>query len=145
MGSLYLNRLNPNEHKTLRVKLHSVQHGKCFICQKAMDLTLHADMLDIDHIEPLNGGGKDEEANFALTHSGCNRSKQASDLRVARVLSRFDAICEQASPDGSSANLGHVLSSYGGSKFDLPVSQSNGEMMPSRTWLEFGVVRSPAT
>lgn len=144
MGSLYLNRLDQGEMKNLRSKLHTMQHGKCFICQKTMDLVLHADSLDVDHIEPLNTGGKDDETNFALTHAGCNRSKQASDLRVARVLSRFDTICEQASPDGSSANLGHVLESYGGSKFDLPVSRSNGELQ--FTYTDIGrneVVRTP--
>jgi len=131
MSSLYIGRLNAAELKFLRNKLHGIQHGKCFICEKPMDLTLHADALDIDHIEPLVGGGKDDEQNFALTHSTCNRSKQASDLRVARVLSRFDEICDTASPDGQSANLGHVLKSYGGAKYNLPLNRVNGEISMS--------------
>ena len=131
MASLYLNRLDGTELKALRGELYSMQSGRCFICDRAMDLTLHADAMDIDHIEPTAGGGKDDKANFALTHSACNRSKQASNLRVARVLSRFDAICEESSPDGSSANLGHVLTSYGGAKFDLPLARMNGEISMS--------------
>ena len=128
MASFYISHLDQPQLKELRKKLHTMQQGKCFICQKLMDLTLHADSLDIDHIEPLSLGGKDDESNFAITHATCNRSKQASDLRVARVLSRFDDICEQASPDGSSANLGHVLGSYGGAKYDLPVKRVNGQL-----------------
>jgi HNH endonuclease len=124
MGSLYLNRLDAGAQKELRLKLHTMQHGKCFICQKPMDLTLHADSLDIDHIEPLTGGGKDDESNFALTHAACNRSKQASDLRVARVLSRFDAICTAAEPDD--ANLGDVLAHHHGSQHDVPIATQNG-------------------
>lgn len=131
MASLYLGRLDATGLKDLRAKLHSIQHGKCFICEKPIDLTLHADTLDVDHIEPVANGGKDDQSNFALTHSACNRSKQASDLRVARVLSRFDTICDEASPDGSSANFGHILSSYGGAKFDLPLSRVNGEISVS--------------
>jgi hypothetical protein len=128
MASLYLSRLDATSLKELRAKIHSIQHGKCFICEKPIDLTLHADTLDIDHIEPLANGGRDDQSNFALTHSTCNRSKQASDLRVARVLSRSDTICDEASPDGLSANLGHILSSYGGAKFDLPLSRVIGEI-----------------
>jgi hypothetical protein len=123
MGSLYLNRLDAGAQKELRLKLHTMQHGKCFICQKPMDLTLHADSLDIDHIEPLTGGGKDDESNFALTHAACNRSKQASDLRVARVLSRFDAICAAAEP--ADANLGDVLTHHQGSQHDVPIANQN--------------------
>ena len=131
MASLFLNRLEATELKSLRSRLHDIQHGNCFICEKPIDLGLHEGSLDIDHIEPTANGGKDDEGNFALTHATCNRSKQASDLRVARVLSRFDAICDKASPDGSSANLGDVLQSYGGAQYELPLSRKGNEISMS--------------
>src|SRR4051812_31285163 len=112
MASLYLHRLSAAEHQALRQRLHTVQQGRCFICEKPIDLVLHAGSMDIDHIEPTAHEGRDDETNFALTHSSCNRSKQASDLRVARVLYRFEGIAEAAATESDSsngANLGHVL------------------------------------
>jgi len=119
MASLFLSKLTPDERHALIQKLHGSQGGSCFICEEPIDLKLHADTLDIDHVEPLKVGGKDGEDNFALTHASCNRSKQASDLRVARVLARFERIRAECAKEDRGPNLADVLVTYGGAKHEL--------------------------
>ena len=119
MNSLYLNRLPPEARQSLIDRLYSMQSGNCFICERPIDLNLHANSVDIDHVEPLKLGGRDGEENFALTHSTCNRSKQATDLRVARVLARFEQIRERCSQDNRGPNLADILQVYGGAKYEL--------------------------
>ncbi len=120
MGSLYLNRLSNEERQLLVETLLNTQNGNCFICAKEIDLTVHADHIDIDHVEPTKIGGKDGPKNFAVTHSSCNRAKQASDLRVARILALFDGIRESISGENRSPNLDDILSRYGGARYALP-------------------------
>ena len=124
MGSLYLTALSADDRKTLIRKLLEAQKGKCFICEKKLDPDLHGSQIDIDHVEPLKVGGKDDPTNFAATHASCNRSKQASDLRVARVLARFAAIKDAVSEQGRGPNLGDVLERNGGAKYELALRRS---------------------
>lgn len=127
MASLYLAKLTPMERHELIERLYAGQGGKCFICEKPIDLKLHFDTMDIDHVEPLQVGGKDGPENFALTHSSCNRSKQASDLQVARVLAQFDDIRTTCAETGRTANLADVLGRYGGAKYELTFDASEPE------------------
>jgi len=125
MGSLYLSRLSPNDYEKLRSDLFSSQNGKCFICDDPIDLILHKESLDIDHIIPTKLNGPDNPTNFALTHLSCNRSKQASDLNVARILAAFDKAKSKVSDESRGINLEDVLRNYQGSKYEISFHRSD--------------------
>ena len=136
MSSLYLNRLTLEERKVLIEQLLAIQNGNCFICSKPIDKNLHGHAIDIDHIEPTKLGGKDGPDNFAATHESCNRSKQASDLRVARLLSAFDRIAEEIEVENRAPNLGDILTRHGGGKYHLPLSVKGDQL--KTTFTEMG-------
>jgi len=123
MGSLYLNKLTQQQREQLIAKLLEIQDSKCFICEGQIDLEIHKNDIDVDHVIPLKLGGKDDVSNFAVTHSSCNRSKQDADLRIARILAKFDNLTEMTiKTAGRSPNLSDVLNQYGGSKYKTPFS-----------------------
>lgn len=124
-----LSGLSADERKALERRLLERQSGRCFICDDQINLVLHAGQLDIDHIVPLAEHGPDDENNFALVHLSCNRSKGSSDLRVARRLAEFDKLQTAAEDRGErGANLGDVLSKYGGAKFPLRLDVQAGRV-----------------
>lgn len=119
MHSLYLSGLSSDQRKSLEQQLWNTQKGNCFICEQPVDMSLHANAIDVDHVQPIKTGGKDDPSNFALTHSSCNRSKQASDLRVARVLAKFGRIRDAAAQDNRGPNLSDIFIAYGGAEHNL--------------------------
>ncbi|RWO41345.1 MAG: HNH endonuclease [Mesorhizobium sp.] len=124
MGSLYLNGLEKESRDALEMQLWDQQSGTCFISGKRIDLSLHE--VDVDHIIPTRDNGKDDPTNFALTLSHYNRSKQAADLRVARVLARFEEIKATAVSDDRGANLNDVLMAYKGASSKLRLKIGGG-------------------
>ena len=92
--SLVLSKLTTQQRDELIQRLWECQKGKCYISGRDIDLVLHKNALDIDHIVPLANGGKDDESNMALTHSDANRSKQAADLNLARVNWVYKTLAE---------------------------------------------------
>jgi hypothetical protein len=128
MGSLYLSRLSYGDYEKLRSDLCNSQNAKCFICDEPVDLILHKDSLDIDHIIPTKLNGPDNPTNFALTHSSCNRSKQASDLNVARILAAFDKAKSKISDDSRGINLDDVLKNHQGSKYEISFNRMDNSI-----------------
>lgn len=142
MSSLYLTRLKLDDRQTLIARLHAVQHGHCFICEQAIDLVVHKNTLDVDHVVPLNDRGKDDPVNFALTHASCNRSKQASNLEVARVLHRFKLLKDHLAAENRSPNLGDLLKKAGGGNHMLSFKLSSDQMTYSLPAIDDNTLRS---
>jgi len=131
MASQFLSRLSSDNRQKLIQDLYSAQKCNCFICEKFIDLIAQKDNLDIDHVVPLKVGGKDDPANFALAHSSCNRSKQASNLQVARILSRFSQLKEKLAIENKFPNLGDLLAQAGGGNHTLGFNISEEKLICS--------------
>ena len=115
-NSKYLDSLSEEKYNALTKRLFDQQGGKCFICNKEIDLNLHT--TNIDHIVPLVNNGKDGETNFALTHEHCNKTKLDADLNVARILAKLEDIRSNV-PNNNQATLADVLKEYDGGKYDF--------------------------
>ena len=132
MASNYLARLSVNDREKLINDLWAIQNGKCFISDELIDRVLHKDQLDIDHVIPSKMGGKDDPSNFALTFASANRSKQASDLKLARILHRFKKIQDDIKErEDRSPNLDDILKTKEGSKYNLTFKKEDNHILYS--------------
>lgn len=126
MASNYLSSLSNDDYEALTLKLLEIQNNNCFICENKIDLEIQQ-KTNIDHIVPLANKGKDTEDNFSVTHESCNKSKQDSNLNIARVLSKLKAIQDEISgKENRPASLKDVLEKYEGSKYMLESDKTNG-------------------
>ena len=130
MASKYLSALSEADYNALTEKLCKIQSGICFICQKEIDTNLQ--ITNIDHVVPLANKGKDSEDNFAVTHESCNKSKQDSNLYIARVLHRLKALQEKIQEDDNrSASLKDLLEIEKGSTFEFKSKIDGGSLVYS--------------
>lgn len=128
MSSHFLDKLSADARKSLVHKLAAIQHANCFICQEPIDLVLHQDTLDIDHVIPLKLGGKDDPSNFGLAHASCNRSKQDANLEVARVLRQYEKMKEKIQHENRNPNLHDVLVQANGTKHPLRFTKESNRI-----------------
>lgn len=130
MHSQFLSNLSPEEYSALKKELFSIQNGKCFICQKNIDLDVQE--TDVDHVIPLANKGKDVKSNFALTHAPCNRSKSDANLDIARILYKVKALQDKIqTEEHRSASLKDILKDEGGSIYDFKYKIENDELVYS--------------
>jgi hypothetical protein len=127
--SLYLAKLTSQQRQDLERILWERQSHKCFLCDDDIDLQLHAGDLHVDHIVPIVARGADDPMNFALAHAACNEKKSATNLEIARLLFRFDALQNHArQTHGRGANLEDVLDTVGGGAQPLRIKATDDEV-----------------
>lgn len=130
----FVDGLEATERERFERRLWERQSKRCFVCDEIIDLQLHKGSLDIDHIQPRTEGGADDQNNYAITHAHCNRSKGASDLRVARRLAELEKLHTIARASGErGANLGHVLARHEGARSKLRMRVADGHAEYSLT------------
>lgn len=118
--SEFLSKLTPDERENLVKELWEKQNHKCFVSGQEIDLELHKDEIDIDHVIAISRGGADDPSNFALELAGPNRSKSDKDLNYARSLWNYKKFADKVQNErNESPNLEDVLKLYGGSKYEL--------------------------
>lgn len=117
--STYLASLSAETRDKLILELWERQNHKCFVTGKEIDLDLHMNQLDIDHVIALNKGGADTPSNLALEFSDANRSKGDKDLNYARCIWQYYNLENQLRKENKIPNLEDVLHLYNGAKYEL--------------------------
>lgn len=119
--SKILDSMNNDEKEQFNKELWEIQNHKCYICEEEIVLGVHT--TNIDHIKPLANNGKDHKNNMAITHEHCNKSKQDSDLDVAKRICLLQKIKTKSIEKGTLTDavftLQDVLDYFNGSKYNF--------------------------
>ncbi len=118
-----LDKLTKDEREELVKRLHNAQNSLCYVCGQVVNLLVHE--VDIDHIIALARNGADDESNWGLTHSTCNRSKGTRDLRLQRLLHQFKAHVDKYT-SAKVTGSGGDFTLYEAMKEFLPAQQDVG-------------------
>lgn len=119
MGTPIFDKLPKNDRQRIINELHEHQKGKCYLCEKIIDLS---QPVDVDHIRSKDRGGLDNRNNWGLTHAPCNRSKGNRDLDLQRYIIRFQEARKIHSLSGQSEDtftVGVALDLHGGAKREV--------------------------
>jgi ATP adenylyltransferase len=118
----------------LRFKLLKDAGGRCALC----GATKNDRPLDIDHIKPRSRKGKNEEENFQVLCSKCNRSKGNKDETDFRTLGlqELDPDCPFCSEDIKSRKI-KELDSVFAVEDNFPVSPGHHLIIPYRHTSDF--------
>jgi hypothetical protein len=138
-----LDKLSKEERDELVKRLHKAQNGLCYVCGSVLNLLVHEP--DIDHIIALARNGADNESNWGLTHSTCNRSKGTRDLRLQRLLYQFKTHVDKYT-SAKATGSGGDFTLYEAMKEFLPAQQDVGcELGNDAVSLSWTTNGNPAT
>lgn len=119
-----IDEMSDEDKRSLHQRLHKLQGGVCFLCEKKINL--EADKVEVDHILPLSDGGPDEEANWALMHAECNNRKRAQNLQLAKAKMKFEKIKEKY---GGAVTTAQILAEFGGSQKEIFAKIENDKVL----------------
>ncbi len=122
-----LNLFSQRERKEMTSKLYDQQDGKCYICENAINLGLNP--VDIDHIKAISLGGMDDENNFGLTHSYCNRSKGIRDLQLQKYIYLLNTHIKKYTDieGGGNFTVKEALQEFAPKREDLTIKLEDGK------------------
>jgi 5-methylcytosine-specific restriction endonuclease McrA len=89
-----ISTLGTKAKQRLKLYLFNLQKGLCFYCDEPVTLVTGPRCWTLDHVDPLQNGGPDDETNVVMACHQCNRAKgcltpdqlQKMALRIVHFL-----------------------------------------------------------